>query len=225
LHTVQKAATLVNAMSSTLRERKKAATRVAIHRAARDLVEERGLGSVTIEAIAERADVAPRTFFNYYASKEEAVLGWNPDATTALVCDVRAALASGAEPLRAVQSALTALVVTEAVTSTGLQRRLALLRREPVLLAASASHWERLTDGLAAAVTSACPVERSYADLIVHVAVAAVRTVLYHWSTTDTSPVPSMELSRSVGAAFDALRAGLPTPISSFTDTPLDLES
>ena len=62
-------------MTSGLRERKKLATRQALHEAALRLVAEHGLASVSIDDIAERADVSPRTFFNYFASKDDAVLG------------------------------------------------------------------------------------------------------------------------------------------------------
>lgn len=57
-----------------LRDRKKAATRAALAEAAAELAREHGLHDVTADAIAARAGVSTRTFHNYFASKEEAVL-------------------------------------------------------------------------------------------------------------------------------------------------------
>lgn len=53
-------------------------TATEIHRAAVELAGQDGYSGATIEAIAARAGVSRRTFFNYYASKEEAALGLRP---------------------------------------------------------------------------------------------------------------------------------------------------
>ena len=56
-----------------LRERKKQRTRDAIVRSAMALFNERGYDATTIADIAEAADIAPRTFFAYFPSKEAVV--------------------------------------------------------------------------------------------------------------------------------------------------------
>jgi AcrR family transcriptional regulator len=58
-----------------LRERKRAATRAAITAVARSLTAERGLNGYTVEDVCEQAGISRRTFFNYFPSKEDAILG------------------------------------------------------------------------------------------------------------------------------------------------------
>lgn len=56
-----------------LRARKKQQTRETIVRCAMELFAERGFDATTIADIAEAADIAPRTFFGYFPSKEDVV--------------------------------------------------------------------------------------------------------------------------------------------------------
>ena len=66
-----------------LRERKRLATRRAIQRAVLLLSCERGIDKVTVEDISRAADVSPRTFFNYFSSKDAAMVGDELDLASA----------------------------------------------------------------------------------------------------------------------------------------------
>jgi AcrR family transcriptional regulator len=65
----------VSAEQLGLRERKRIATRRAIQRAAIGFVIERGVDGVTVDEISQAAQVSTRTFFNYFPSKEAAIVG------------------------------------------------------------------------------------------------------------------------------------------------------
>jgi AcrR family transcriptional regulator len=79
-----------------LRERKKHATRKAIHDAGMRLFAEQGFAGTTMEQIAEAADVSRATVFTYFPSKEDIVFGDAPLAIAALGEQLRGAPATNA---------------------------------------------------------------------------------------------------------------------------------
>lgn len=117
-----------------LRERKRRATRRAIQLAVIDLVGERGLDGTTVDEVSRRADVSPRTFFNYFGSKEEALLGDSPEAPDADVVE-RFVQAGASSPLL---DDLTIVLLGAARKSMAdvemMRRRHALLKQYPHLL-------------------------------------------------------------------------------------------
>lgn len=78
-----------------LRERKKRKTRAAIQREAMRLFQEQGYDATTIEQIADAVEISPSTFFNYFPTKEDVVMGDDYDPLVA----ARLAARPAEEPL------------------------------------------------------------------------------------------------------------------------------
>lgn len=91
-----------------LRERKKQATRKALREAALRLALERGPDNVRVEDIAEAAGVSPRTYNNYFASREQAIV-----AAVTAEREARVAAAVAAQPT----SVRLADAITEAIVN------------------------------------------------------------------------------------------------------------
>jgi AcrR family transcriptional regulator len=89
------------------RDRRTARTRQAIIEAAKALIDEQGYPHTTIDQIAERADVAPRTFFRHFASKE-AVLFADFEESRREMLDLIRAQPLDQDPLCAVLDGLAA---------------------------------------------------------------------------------------------------------------------
>jgi AcrR family transcriptional regulator len=114
------------------RERKKIETRAALEAAALRLFAERGYEQTTVDDIAEAADVAVRTFFRYFQSKQHVLFG---DVALNIAARLRAALRARPDseaPVQAVGAALGAMDL-EAEQQRQVLDRLRLLERLPEL--------------------------------------------------------------------------------------------
>jgi len=92
-----------------LRERKRTQTRERITEAAMRLFLDRGFAETTLDEIAAAADVSRRSFFHYFASKEEVVFAWQDAQSAALLAAV-ADTEPARSPLEAAESAIIAVI-------------------------------------------------------------------------------------------------------------------
>jgi AcrR family transcriptional regulator len=204
---------------TSLRERKKLATRRSLRRHALDLVAERGFAHVTVEDIAEAADVSPRTFFNYFPSKEAVLFGGDPDRVTALRAGVlhQALGESALEALRQVLAA-EARAITEELGELGgdpadILRRVKAVRADPHLRAAQSAHMASIEGALTEALAERLGADAEldpYPALLASVATAVIRATTIFWARSGGT-VP---LDRLTDTAFQAMADGLPEDCS-----------
>ncbi|MFE5915652.1 TetR family transcriptional regulator [Streptomyces sp. NPDC056468] len=125
----------------TLRERKKQRTREALLRTALELFTTQGYEHTTVDDIAAAVDVSQRTFFRYFAGKEEAALALQ-DMTVAHFLEAVRERPPHEAPMEALRQAVlegwdTLNEVIEAVVPVELYLRMyQVIESTPVLLAA-----------------------------------------------------------------------------------------
>jgi AcrR family transcriptional regulator len=199
----------------SLRERKKLATRRALRRAALDLVAERGFTHVTVEDIAEAADVSPRTFFNYFPSKEAAVFGSDTGRTEAL----RLRLIQQSPGESALEALRVVLIDEARARSEELRelgsdpasqlQRMKASHQDPHLSAARAAHMAMVECVVADALAErlgADPEQDPYPLLLAMAAMGMMRAAMSFWASSGGA-VP---LDQLVDSAARALADGLP---------------
>ena len=194
-----------------LRERKRAATRLAIQRAAVAVVRDRGLDGATVDEIARRADISPRTFFNYFPTKEDAILGEAP--TLAGNPDLEAFVADRGPVLPAL-----ARVIAHASTSILNDPELILERRSlskvyPELVARRMANVHRLENEIAEIAARRLRAEQPDlpADEVANrarlVALTAFSFVRHAWFGWLEHPDAGAPLSDFIERAFEQGRA------------------
>jgi AcrR family transcriptional regulator len=177
----------------TLRTRKKAATRQALHEAALRLAMRNGLDGVTVEDIADEVGVSRRTFSNYFANKEDAVLHADRERMRRLLSLVRDRPA-GERPWLALRRAVGDLYQARPTPDPEWVEQLRLLRRHPSLLARQAADQMTLERDLAAVLTDRDKsVDEELARLMTATFLATVRTAGSLWlERSGGQPLPEL---------------------------------
>jgi AcrR family transcriptional regulator len=198
-----------------LRERKKQRTREALIQAAFDLFGRKGFEATTIDEIADAVEVSSRTFFRYFASKEDVVLTLQEDQFTAFY----AALAARPpdEPLLTALRQATVGVVRDfeqgrAGTSAGRFSCVQdLLRHSPSVLARSLEQCSARTDEMSQRIAERMGVDPRTdprPTLVAAVAGTALQVAVGAWRDTE----PDTSAADLVERAFTLLEEGLNYP-------------
>ena len=192
-----------------LRERKRLATRRAILMAAIEVVREHGLDAATVDEIARVADVSPRTFFNYFPSKEEALVG---DMPTLPADDIQEAFVAERGPILPAIAALIAVVATPALADQELVRmRRVITKRHPELgvrrFAGMHLFEQQLTDLVVRRLADESPSADAAAltrraRLITFVAISTMRHAWIEWIEDSGA---KGDLLEHLDASFDLL--------------------
>jgi AcrR family transcriptional regulator len=189
-----------------LRERKKRATREALREAALRLAVERGPDQVRVEDIAEAAGVSPRTYNNYFASREQAIVS----AVTA-DREARIAAAVTARPAGVRLADAVTDAVVEQYTNTGEreQQALLLITTRTALRDAFLDATADIEPSLTAVIAERLGDTGAHTARVLAASVAAaVRIALEGW----------LRPAGSAGAAEDFGAGGLVVPSGSLPD-------
>ncbi|GAA3023191.1 TetR family transcriptional regulator [Gordonia defluvii] len=188
-----------------VRALKKARTRTAIRTAAMELFARQGYSSTTVEQIAQAAGVSHTTFFRYFQSKEQVIIGDDLQEQREASLRLIPPGLNHFDLVRHMIADLFAIGVADEWASN--YDRMAVINGDPELRFAHQLETERV-------ITEATQFIADYAgvpidDLRLRVFVAAVSGVMFHIATSGERIETDDALPRLL-AALDLLERGLP---------------
>jgi AcrR family transcriptional regulator len=184
-----------------LRERKKLETRRRLIAAATELFARNGFSGTTLDDLAGAANIAPRTFFSYFATKEDVLLGDHQEMLSAAL-DALEEQPPGTPAFIALVAALERLAdLFDADDDARI--RYSLVLAEPSIhgrsLALQALWEQRLAAGLERRLSGRNRLLRAHA--LAAAGLGCLRCASRQW----TQPGSSMSVRRLLGIALEAL--------------------
>lgn len=183
-------------------------SRTHLEQIALDLFVRDGFDATTVDRIAEAAGVARRTFFRYYASKNDVVWG---DFDTGLRA-MEEQLAAVPEDLPLLEGLADAVVRFNALPAravTAHRQRMSLILHVPALQAHSTLRYAAWREVVAryAATRLGQPVDALGPQLVAHVALAAAVASYEQWLRDERSDLPTLLAQAFAALEINALPA------------------
>ncbi|NUU40670.1 TetR family transcriptional regulator [Tardiphaga robiniae] len=195
------------APASGLRERKREQTLQRLTEAAMKLFLAKGYEATTLDDIAAAAEISRRSFFHYFASKEDVVVAWQDRSADALT----AAIAERPADESMITAAENAILTMTRHLNPEDAIAIARLKREtPALQAREQLKYEKMERAMAGALAARASDKtgQTRARLVAMITTGAIRIASENWLTQGAREKPDVLVRRM----FADIRAALDEP-------------
>lgn len=196
-----------------LRERKRQATRHSLKMATIKLVTEQGLDNTTIDMICELSGVSKRTFFNYFDSKEDAILGVHDFNISDQSLRAVAERYKDQDKMASVVGLMIGIIGPNLADPSSRCARMEVIHSNPELLQRQLSRMTKLTQQFRAAIEKLFqlqnhqPVSSDQAEILLAAAGSAIRIVIRRQAESDqdlTLPELEQEIIKLIRGVIDS---------------------
>lgn len=180
-----------------LRARRRTETRLQIQQAALDLFERQGFELTTVDEIAASAGVSARTFFRYFATKEDSVLfdmcGFD-EALRSCVAGAEPGRFELADVERAFERVIASIREEHGELATTIRRIQKLVSADPSLSKAAMGRCANSSLHLLTLIDDATPGRRSHIRMILEIAQLALQCAIDEWGNSCAPSQPDADL-------------------------------
>ncbi|MFB6891724.1 TetR family transcriptional regulator [Kitasatospora sp. NPDC056327] len=195
--------------AGSLAQRKRQLVEDELTEAAFRLLTTQGFDAVTVDEIAAGAGVSKRTFFRYFASKEDVIVRFLAELGTGIRAEL-AARPTAEPPSTALRHAVLVPLAACGEHGDRALRAVQLILRTPALHARLLERQTEWCEGLSAELATRLgrdPATDLYPRLAAGMALTAFATVLERWSDSDGAADPAALTTRAFALLAPALDA------------------
>jgi AcrR family transcriptional regulator len=190
-------------------------TEERLKQSAMELFEEQGFQNTSAVQIAKHARVTTRTFFRYFADKEEILFADADVLCSALVNELLQAT-DVAEPLQAVTATLAGFSWESLASRESHRRRDIMIASNPELLERELIKQQQMADAFSSALHQR-GIDPDIAELAARVGIQVFRTAYRQWLEADDNA----DLATMTGTVMALLATIVPASASSIPRRPL----